>query len=103
MRGLGECVRRLEATSDTQLKALRKETPEGKSSLPLKHCVPRLAESPAVHCARLSLLSSGDRTELGDDDPAVARIMERLPVARSGIPRVRQDKEAWSEGGTPYQ
>ncbi|MFX0045030.1 MAG: hypothetical protein ACFE8Z_04225 [Candidatus Hermodarchaeota archaeon] len=103
MRGLGECVRSPETSSDTQLKALRKELPKGKSSLPSKHHIPKLGESAAVHCAQSSLLGSGDRTELGDDDPAVARIMERLSVAGSDIPRVRQEKEAWSEGGTPYQ
>jgi hypothetical protein len=103
MRGLGECVRSLETMSDKQLKALRKERSEGKSSLPLKHCVPRLGESAAVHRARLSLLGSGDRVELGDDDPAVARIMGRLSVTGGDTPTTRQEKEAWFEGGTPYQ
>jgi len=103
MRGLGEFVRSLGRMSDAQLKALRKESSEGKSSLPLKVLVPRLGEFAAVHRARLSLLGSGDRVELGDDDPAVARIMGKLSVSGGNMPTTRQEKEAWFEGGTSYQ
>jgi hypothetical protein len=59
-------------------------------------------ESAAVDHAQTSLLGLGDEVKKGDDDPAVARTVERLSVARSDISAAVQEKEARSAGGISF-
>jgi len=67
----------------------------------MKSGVSHSGESAAVHHAHTSLFSLGDGTEMGDNDPAVARTVKTLSVAGSDAPAVGQEKEARSAGGIP--
>ena len=86
------------------LKAHRKsskKSSKGKSSLSEKELSSGPGESAAVHFAQSSLLSFGDKSEKGDNDPAVVRTVETLVVAGSDVPALKQEKEARSSGGIP--
>jgi hypothetical protein len=64
--------------------------------------VSHLGESAAVHHAQTGLLDVGDEIKMGDNDPAVARTVGKLSVARSDTSATRQDKEARSVGEIPF-
>ena len=59
-----------------------------------KGYVSDLGKSAAVHQVQTNLLSFGDKTEMGDKNPAVAKDTEIFSVAGTDIARVRQEKEA---------
>ena len=59
-------------------------------------------ETAAVRLIQTDLLSAGGVcTELGDNDPAVAKTVEKLSVAGSDEPASAQEKETGSVGGIP--
>jgi hypothetical protein len=60
-----------------------------------------LGESAAIHHVQTNLLSFGDKTEIGDKNPAVVKDAEILSVAGTDATRVRQEKEARTVGGIP--
>jgi len=79
----------------------RESSSERKPSLSRKGKASRSGESAAVHHVQTNLLSFGDDSEMGDNDPAVERTVERLSVAGSDALATRQEKEARSVGGIP--
>jgi transposase len=59
-------------------------------------------ETAAVRLIQTELLSAGDvGTEMGDNDPAVAKTVEKLSVAGSDVPASAQEKDTGSVGGIP--
>jgi hypothetical protein len=58
-------------------------------------------ECAAVHHVQTSLHNLGDKAEMGDNSPALARTAKTLSVAGSDAPAVGQEKEAKSVGGIP--
>ena len=79
----------------------RKKSSKQKSSLSSKGRVSDLGESAAVHHIQMDLLSFGDKSEMGDKDPAVVKDAETLSVAGCDTNRSRQKKEARTVGGIP--
>ena len=85
------------------LKARKKMSSQGKSLLSKKEPSSWSGESAAVHFVQLDLTSFSDETGGCDNDPAVVRTVERLSVAGSDGPVLKQEKEARSSGGIPSQ
>ena len=85
------------------LKAGRKKSSKQKSLLSFKGQVSDLGESAAIHYAHLSLFDFGDDIKESDKDYAVAKDAETLSVAGIDTTRVRQEKEARTMGGIPFQ
>jgi len=102
VKGLGKWADSLTRVKNSQLKA-KGRLSRGKSLLSEKSDISHSGESAAIHHAQTSLLSFGDRAEVGDNDPAVERTVETLTVAGSDTPAIRQEKEARSVGGMPSQ
>ncbi len=102
MIGLGKWVNAV-SRSPRSLPKTRGKTSSsrGKSLLSSKGPVSGLGESAAVHHAQTSVLSLGDKVEMSDKDPAVARTVENLSVAGSDTPAVKQEKETRTVGGIP--
>jgi hypothetical protein len=101
MKELSLWTRALERARRARLKARKKKPSQGKSLLSEKKPTSGSRESAAVHYARMSLLSFSDDTEMGDNDPAVARTVETLSVVGSDVPTSAQEKETRSSGGIP--
>jgi transposase len=99
VRGLGKWAISVEAGRSARLKARRSKSSNGKSLLPKKEDASALGESAAVHLVQQNLLSFGDEDELCDYDPAAARTVEALAVARRGATGLQQEKEARNAGG----
>jgi len=57
--------------------------------------------SAAVHHAQTSVFNLSDGIEDDDDDPAVARTVERLSVVGCDVPTIGQEKKTRSGGGIP--
>lgn len=101
MRGLGKWADAASAAKRPRLKARRKSSPAGKSSLPSVGRVSGPGESTAVRSVHMDLLSLGDEAEMSDNDPAAVRTVETLSVVGTDTPTSPQEKEARSAGGTP--
>jgi IS605 OrfB family transposase len=102
LKGLGKWAISVEAGRSKRLKARRKKTAsKEKPSLSHHDSISSQRESAAVHHVQLDLLSFGDKSEMGDNDPAVVRTVETLTVSGSDKPTVRQEKESQVAGGTP--
>ena len=99
VRGLGKWANAVSRSTRSLPKAHGKITSRRKSLLPTKSVISHSGESAAVHHAQPSLLSFGDESEMGDNDPAVASTVKTLSVAGSDTPAVRQEKETRSVGG----
>ncbi len=85
-----------------RLKARKKKpSSKGKSLLSNRESTSGSGESAAVHFVQSSLLSFGDESKMSDNDHAVVRTVETLTVAGSGVPVLKQEKEARSSGGIP--
>ncbi|MBD3408357.1 MAG: transposase [Candidatus Lokiarchaeota archaeon] len=84
-------------------KARRSKRSKRKSRLSKRSSVSDSGESAAVHYTQTSLLSFGDVTESGDNDPAVASTVEDLSVAGLDTSTLEQEKEARTDGGIPSQ
>ncbi len=61
------------------------------------------AESAVSHHIQLDLLSFGDKAGMGDNDLAVARTVESLTAVSNDTLTSKQEKEARTIGGTPFQ
>jgi transposase len=104
VRGLGLWTRAVVRGTTNQrarLKAQKKKSSRGKSLLSKREPSSGSGESAAVHHAQASLLSFGDKSERGDNDPAVVRTVETLSVVESDNSTIGQEKEARSSGGIP--
>jgi len=99
MIGLGKWANAVLRSTRLLPKARGKISSRGRSLLSSEGPVSGIGESAAVHHARTSLLSFSDESEMGDNDPAVARTVKTLSVAGSDAPAVGQEKEARSVGG----
>ncbi|MFW9802779.1 MAG: hypothetical protein ACFFFC_09020 [Candidatus Thorarchaeota archaeon] len=77
----------------------RFKTVQRKLLLSTKDCVSNLGESAVVHRSQMVLLSFGDKSEMGDNDPTVARTVERLSVNGYDTANIQQKKEARIAGG----
>ena len=94
-------TRALSEARRARLKARKKSSSKGKSSLSKKEPSSGSGESAAVHFVQSDLVSFSDGTGKSDDDPAVARTVEMLSVAGSDALAFKQEKEARSSGGIP--
>lgn len=80
-------------------KAGRKRSSKQKPLLPSEDDTSHLGESAVVHFARRGPLSDGDRTELCDDDQAVASTVETLSDSVRDVNGPCQEKEVRTDGG----
>lgn len=103
MSGLGKWANSVEAGERLLPKA------EGKISL-LDGCpylqwgdVSHPQESAAVRQVQTGILSFGDESEIGDNDPAVVGTVENLSVAGHDTPTSQQEKGARSVRGMQSQ
>ncbi|MFQ5831637.1 MAG: zinc ribbon domain-containing protein [Candidatus Thorarchaeota archaeon] len=103
VRGLGKWADSVQRAAKRSRPKARERTRSSRrrSLLPSKGQVSDLGESAAAHHVQTDLLSFGDEPGMGDEDPAVERDAETLSVAGNGTSRVRQEKEARTEGGMP--
>lgn len=98
MRELGKC----DSTSvqSIPLKTLgRFKTAQRRLLLSSKDYVSNLGESAVVHHDQIALFSFGDEAEMSENDPAVARTVERLSENGHDTPMTQQKKEARISGG----
>ena len=79
-------------------KAARTSKSKQKSKLSSKDDVSHLGESAVVHHAQMSLLDFGNKVKMGDNDPTVARTVEKLSVSGTDTSGIQQEKEARSVG-----
>ena len=100
MRGLGKWEYSVQIGKHPRLKTLGRILPR-KSILFTKGPTSGSEESAAVHFARLSFLSFGDKKEKSDNDLTMVRTVETLSVVGSDGPTTSQEKEARSSGGIP--
>lgn len=103
MRGLGFWTRAVDRAKSREPKAQGRSS-RGKSFLFKRNSTVTSSsgETAAVRLIQTDLLSTGGVcTELGDNDPAVAKTVERLSVAGSDVPASGQEKETRSVGGIP--
>ncbi|MBD3159415.1 MAG: hypothetical protein GF309_11545 [Candidatus Lokiarchaeota archaeon] len=64
----------------------------------------RALESPRLFTSSvMGHLGGGDKAGMGDHDHAVAKTVENLAVAGNDDPGQRQETEAWTAGGIPFQ
>jgi transposase len=103
VRGLGFWTHAVNRAKSRGLKARGKSS--RRKSL-LSNGDPTATSSPgetaAVRLIQTELLSTGGVcTELGDNDPAVAKTVEKLAVAGSDVPASAQEKDTGSVGGIP--
>ncbi|MGY5855818.1 MAG: transposase [Candidatus Thorarchaeota archaeon] len=103
VRGLGKWETSVQAGKRSRLKARKKKPSQGKSLLSKKEQKSGSGESAAVHFVQSDLSSFSDEAIESDDDPAVASTMENLSVVGSDAPTLKQEKEARSSGGIPFQ
>ena len=103
MIGLGQCATTARRSQRARTNAHRELRSRGKSSLPYNSLALGRGESAALHSVRKGPLCQGDKTERSDYPVAVVRTVEALSVAGIDAPGFRQEKEAWSVGGTPFQ
>jgi len=103
MKGLGMWTRALNKARRARLKAREKRPSQGKSLLFEKEPSSGSEESAAFHFVQLDLVSNSDGTDRSDNDPAVVNTVEKLSVAGSDVPVVKQEKEARSSGGIPFR
>jgi hypothetical protein len=75
----------------------------GKSLLPFNGEVSNLGESAVVHHTHMSLLDFSDGVKMDDNDLAVERTVEILPVMENDTSTSRQKKETRSVGGISFQ
>ncbi|MHA1638032.1 MAG: hypothetical protein ACTSUB_08460 [Candidatus Thorarchaeota archaeon] len=105
MNGLGKwasSVTRRVAKRSSQLNARGKKSFSQRKSLLSKKGIPSgSGESAAVHFAQSSLSDFGDKVEMSDNDPAVARTVETLSVAGSDTPALVQEEETRTVRGIP--
>jgi len=101
MNGLGQWVSVAFTTQNTQLKARKKISSQGKSILSTKELPSGSGESAAVHFVQTNLVSFGNGTKVSDNDSAVVRTVETLSVVGSDVPTPTQEKETRSSGGIP--
>ncbi len=100
VRGLGLWTRALDRARRARLKTRKKKpSSKGTSLLSKKGIASSPGESAAIHHAQSSLLSLSDGAELGDDDLAVGRTVEKLSVVGCDVPTSEQEKDAKSIGG----
>jgi len=97
MREIGK--RDCALVQSTQLKTSgRLKTGQRKLPLSTNDCVSNLGESAVVHRSQM-VLSFGDKSEMGDNDPAVARTVEKFPVNGCDTAIIQQKKETRIAGG----
>ncbi|MFW9887561.1 MAG: zinc ribbon domain-containing protein [Candidatus Thorarchaeota archaeon] len=104
VRGLGFWTRAVDRARSRGPKA-RGKSSRGKSLLSKGDAVAATSspgETAAVRLIQTDLLRTGGVCpELGDNDPAVAKTVERLSVAGSDVPASVQEKDTRSAGGIP--
>jgi hypothetical protein len=104
VRGLGKWADSVEAGERLLLKAAGKTLSSRRMSLLFKRSdVSHSEESAAVHHVQTDNLSFGDESEIGDNDPAVARTVENLSVVGHDTPTSRQEKEVRTVRGMQSQ
>ena len=97
MREQGKCDSTVQSTSLNTLGWFN--TAQRKLPLSAKDLVSNLGESAVVHRSQTALFSFGDKSEMGENDLAVVKTVERLSVNGHDTSIIQQKKEARTSGG----